>query len=219
MAAFDRALGRGYAVELDVHMLADENMAVFHDDRTLRMTGIDKLIANCTSSQVQKMRLAGGNETMPLLDEVLDLVRGEVSLLIELKHTGPPGCPEKALLKRISSYRGSCAVQSFNPRSLRWFKIASPNLLRGQLSGRLDDLDLAFHKKLPVRYLLTNPLCRPLFVGYDVACLPTRRTSALRARGIPLIGWTVGSMEEYRRVAPLVDNIIFEGFDPLSQGL
>jgi glycerophosphoryl diester phosphodiesterase len=219
LEAFERAMGRGFAIELDVHMLADGNIAVFHDDRTLRMTGVDRLIADCTTPQVRKMHLAGGDQTIPLLDDVLDLVRGEVPLLIELKHMGPPGGPERALLKKIGSCSGSCAVQSFNPRSLRWFKIAAPDLPRGQLSGRLDDLDLAFHKKLPVRYLLTNPLCSPLFIGYDVHCLPTRRTSSLRARGIPLIGWTVCSMEEYRRVAPLVDNIIFEGFDPPRNGL
>jgi glycerophosphoryl diester phosphodiesterase len=208
---------RGFAIELDVQQLADGNIVVFHDESTLRMTGVDLSIARCDSNRVWSMRLGGGDQRIPLIDEVMDLVRGEVPLLIELKNAGSPGNPEKALLGKIRAYEGSCAVQSFNPRSLRWFRAAAPDLPRGQLSGRLDDLGLPLHKKLPVRYLLTNPLCRPLFIGYDVTCLPTRRTTTLRDRGMPLLGWTVRSAQEYRKVEHLVDNIIFEGFDPLDR--
>lgn len=216
LASFERAVRSGFAIELDVHQLADGNIVVFHDENTLRMTGVDLPIAGCDSNRVRNMRLAGGDQRIPLLDEVMDLVRGEVPLLIELKNTGSPGNPEKVLLGKIRAYEGICAVQSFNPRSLRWFRVAAPDLPRGQLSGRLDDLGLPPHKRLPVRYLFTNHFCHPLFIGYDVTCLPTRRTTTLRNRGMPLLGWTVRSVEEYRRVMPLVDNIIFEGFDPLA---
>ena len=41
MAAFRKALDHGYGIELDVHMLADGNLAVIHDSLLKRTTGME----------------------------------------------------------------------------------------------------------------------------------------------------------------------------------
>ena len=50
----------------------------------------------------------------------------------------------------------------------------------------------------------------PDSVGLDI--LPSKRATALRADGMPVIGWTVRSPAEREKSAPHCDNIIFEGF-------
>ena len=48
MYAFEVAISQKYIIELDVHLLKDGNVVVFHDDDTLRMTGKNKpIIAIC----------------------------------------------------------------------------------------------------------------------------------------------------------------------------
>ena len=37
MAAFRRAVDKGYGIELDVHLTADNQRVVFHDDTLIRM--------------------------------------------------------------------------------------------------------------------------------------------------------------------------------------
>ena len=82
------ATRRGLAMELDVQLLADDEIAVFHDDNALRMTGVDRLIVNCEAHHIHRMCLQNSDQSVPLLDDVLDLVRGEVPLLIEMKGFG-----------------------------------------------------------------------------------------------------------------------------------
>ena len=48
MAAFRRALDNFYGVELDVHLMADGNLAVIHDSSLLRTAGADVAIEDLT---------------------------------------------------------------------------------------------------------------------------------------------------------------------------
>lgn len=45
MAAFRRAVDKGYGIELDVHLTADNQLVVFHDDTLTRMCGMNKKIS------------------------------------------------------------------------------------------------------------------------------------------------------------------------------
>ena len=214
MKAFERAAQGGFAVELDVQLLADNEIVVFHDVNTSRMIGVDRMMENCGADQVRKMRLLGSDQSIPLFDDVLDLIRGAVPLLIELKNFGKAGMPEQVLLEKLKGYRGPFAIQSFNPRTIVFLKAHAPLIPRGQLSGSFEDIELTGYRKFLVRYLLTNPLTRPHFMSYEAMCLPTWITSNLLRRGVPILGWTVQSHAQYQQVKRYCDNIIFEGFDP-----
>ena len=120
LMAFETAVRKGLAMELDVQLLADGEIAVFHDSNTLRMTGVDTLITSCGAHQLRDMRLMGSDQAIPLLDDVLDLVRGEVPLLIEMKGFGSMGGFAKRILQKLEGYDGPLALQSFNPKALLW---------------------------------------------------------------------------------------------------
>ncbi|MEW6378656.1 MAG: glycerophosphodiester phosphodiesterase family protein [bacterium] len=88
LLSISRALEIGVnAVEIDVHLTRDRELAVIHDatlDRTTNGTG---LVGNYTLSQIKKFD-AGKGERIPSLQEVIDLVRGRASLIVELKEEG-----------------------------------------------------------------------------------------------------------------------------------
>ena len=214
MKAFERALGPGFAIELDIRHLADGEIAVFHDRNTQRMTGVDRLLESCDTGQIRNMRLLGTDQNIPLLDHVLDLVRGDVPLLIELKNMGKSGPLEHALLQKLRNYSGPYAVQSFNPKTLLWFRANAPHITRGQISGRLENMGVSGYRKFLIKNLFTNTLTRPHFVSYEAACLPNRKTSRLMNKSVPVLGWTVTSLAQYQQINRYCDNIIFEGFDP-----
>ena len=85
MAAFRRALDNFYAVELDVHLMADGNLAVIHDASLLRTAGADVMIEDLTAADLKKYRLEGTEERIPLLGEVLALFEGRAPIIVELK--------------------------------------------------------------------------------------------------------------------------------------
>ena len=214
MKAFETAIYGGFAIELDVQLLSDGSVVVIHDENTKRMTGVDRVVAALDSRQITQMQMVDSDQHIPLLQEVLELVNGRVPLLIEIKNTGKVGNLESALLSTLSSYNWELAIQSFNPYSVRWFKLNAPLVERGQIATDFKNDNLSFYKKFLLKHLLLNCVSRPTFISYDVRYLPNWSTSRQRRKDLPILGWVVKSIEAYERMSPWCDNVIFEGFDP-----
>jgi glycerophosphoryl diester phosphodiesterase len=214
LAAFAAARDGGYPVELDVHLSIDGHVVVFHDRTLERMTGQSGLVAQTTAADLQRLRLGKSAEPIPLLLDVCELLQGAVPLLIEIKNRGAVGPLEAAVTNVLAAYSGDCAVQSFNPRVVRWLQQHTPHILRGQLSERYRDSDLSPFRKLLLRTMVLNSVTRPHFIGYDATAIPSWPVGLARKQGLPVLAWTVRSAAEQQRLRPFVDNIIFEGFAP-----
>lgn len=214
LASFQKAVAAGYGIEIDVQLSADGHVVVFHDYNLKRMTGLDRQVKDLDWSQLKALRLAGTGRGIPLFEDVLTLVRGQVPLLIEVKNEGKVGGLEQAVIENLRGYAGKFAVQSFNPFVLRYFRGAAPDIIRGQLSGSFKGEDLAFIKVFLLKYLLLNFLSRPAFVSYGCGALPKWFAHRLRQKGIFLLAWTAKDAEEFTEAMTIFDNVIFEGFTP-----
>ena len=213
LGAFKNAIEVGYAIELDVQQIADGTVIVFHDYTLSRMTNKDGYTKNLLKSELQEYRLSNTQFFIPTLQQVLDLVEGQVPLLIEIKNEGKVGELEKATLELLKNYNGEYAIQSFNPYSLEWFKKNAPGIWRGQLSSFFKGENLSFVKKFALkRMLLNKKISCPNFISYNVQNLPNRFVK--RYKKIPLLAWCVRSQTEYLKAVRFCDNIIFENFEP-----
>ena len=85
LPAFRRAIEHGFGAELDVHLLKDGTLAVFHDSDLRRCTGTDGQIEDLTLEELKQLRLEGTDEQIPTFDEVLALFETATPLIIELK--------------------------------------------------------------------------------------------------------------------------------------
>ena len=168
MPAFERALMYDLIIEFDVHILKDGTVVVFHDDNLQRMTGVNKLLKNCTYDEIKNLTLQNTDYKIPLLKDVLSFVNNRVPLLIELKIDSKVGILESALMNILKEYRGKYAIQSFNPYSILWFKKNYPNIIRGQLSADFKKNKMFFLKKFALRNLDFNILTKPDFVSYAI---------------------------------------------------
>ena len=158
--------------------------------------------------------MGGTNEKIPLLPDVLDLVQGKVSLLIEIKSRGKVGVLEPVLLDLLKSYSGQFAVQSFNPYVLQWFAKNAPEIPRGQLSGNFKSENLEWYKRFLLKNLLLNGVSKPHFVNLKQDCLNELPAKIWRLSKRPILTWTIRSNEELELAEPLSDNCVFEGFLP-----
>lgn len=213
LSAFQKAIDKNYAIEIDVRPLADGTIVVFHDEKLGRLTGADGFVANYTYEDIKDLKLGKSNEGIPTLEEVLNLVAGKTPLLIEIKNSGKVGY-EKNVLKILSKYKGEYAIQSFNPYSLEWFKINAPHIKRGQLSSFFKgNLEINFAKKFVLkRMMLNKKVSEPHFISYQVENLPNRYVK--KYSNIPVLAWCVRNQETYDKAKKYCDNIIFEGFEP-----
>lgn len=213
LGAFSKAIEKGYAIELDVQLLADNTVVVFHDDSLARMTGNDGYLKYLNKEDLKSLKLKGTKECIPTLQDVLTLVDGKVPLLIEIKNKHKVGKLEQTVIDLLKNYQGEFAVQSFNPFSLGYVKKHAPQILRGQLSGNFKKEDGSWiRRQLLKRMRFNKKVSQPNFISYEASALPNRFVK--RYKDIPLLAWTVKSKEEYLRVVKYCDNIIFENFDP-----
>jgi len=214
MKAFSKAIAQGYGIEIDVQLSADGQVIVFHDYSLQRMTGLDTNTASLTWAELKELRLMGSNQRIPLLKELLELVDGQVPLLIEVKNEGSVGPLEQALIDTLKDYNGEFAIQAFNPFVLQYVKKHAPDFLRRQLSGSFAGEDLPRWKKFLLRTQLLNGLSSPSFVSYETDALPKWLARRLKSKGLYLLTWTVRDMETYTRHMEIFDNVIFEGCQP-----
>lgn len=227
LPAFENAAKHGFAIELDVHITADGEIVVFHDYNLKRMTGADQKMRDCSYSELCRYTLLGTSYKIPTLRETLQLIKGRVPLLIEIKKRGFSNNLERKLYEILREYSGKYAVQSFSPFSIRWFKKHAPQVLRGQLSGnfalRKEDFPIGmsrvvrfFTARLLVlaQRLGLNFLCRPNFISYELQKVNSRLIRRLRQSGAPIFAWTVRNPEEYERAKQYTDSVIFENFTP-----
>ena len=213
LPAFQNAIDNGYAIELDVQMIADGTLVVFHDDSLSRLTNNDGYLKFLNKSDLEILTLKGSKEKIPTLEDVLLFIKGQTPILIEIKNKGKVGQLEQKVIDLLKDYKGEFAVQSFNPFSLNYFKHHAPSILRGQLSGYFKGEKLAYFKKFLLKRMAFNKnISEPHFISYDATTLPNRFVK--KYKNLPLLAWTVRSKEDYLKVVKHCDNIIFENFIP-----
>lgn len=212
LSAFQKAIDKGYVIELDVQQIADGTVVVFHDTSLSRMTGQDGYLKNLIKEDLSACYLAGTKETIPTFEETLNLIGGRTPIIIEIKNIMKVGSLESKVLELLKNYKGEFAIMSFNPYVLSWFKDNAPNILRGQLSSYFKKDKLSLVKKIVLKKMLLNKIASPNFIAYEASHLPNRYVR--KFNNLPLLAWTVRSQEEYMRVVKYCDNIIFENFEP-----
>lgn len=221
-SAFARAMAAGYGIELDLQLSADGVAMVFHDDTLDRLTDQTGPLRGRDAAALGRIALGGAaaGDTIPTLAEVLDQVAGRVPLLIELKdQSGGSGAGatdlEQAVAKTLSGYRGDVAVMSFNPTMMAAMADLAPDLARGITSCAFepDDWpDLSAETCARLREIGSFEVVGASFISHDWHDLARPRVAALKARGVPILCWTVRSPEVEEVARQMADQITFEGY-------
>lgn len=220
-AAAEAAIAQGWPIELDIRVLRDGEVVVFHDDDLDRLTGASGATDALDWEAMKDLRLLGTTQPVPRLADYLALVRGRAPLVIEVKNlTTEVGRWETRIKALLDRYRFEAAIISFNPLVVSWFRRAMPGRLRGQIL--IDPLHTvnAHDVTKPIGAAFGMNVGRgfadPDFVMMNAKLATPAAVRSLRAwPDQPVLVWTVRSAEQARIVkAAGVDNFVFEGFQP-----
>ncbi|EYD78372.1 Glycerophosphoryl diester phosphodiesterase [Rubellimicrobium mesophilum DSM 19309] len=221
-AAMRAAIERGYGIECDLQLSADGVAMVFHDDELMRLTGEDGPLRGRTASALGKLKLRHGDEGVPTLREVLDLVAGRVPLLIEVKdqtHRLAPvdGVLEEATARELRGYEGPVALMSFNPHSVIALRDLAPEVPRGLTTCDFDPSDHEWAPAGPerlehLRRIEDYDAAGACFISHQASDLRRPRVAELKAQGAAVLCWTIRSAEQERLARAVADNVTFEGY-------
>lgn len=215
MHAFRLAVEEGFGIEMDVHLTADDKLAVIHDSSLKRTCGIDLLIEDLTLERAQHFFLEESEERIPDFEEVLKLVDGKVPLIIELKTAGGNTSSLcQRVVEALEGYDGLYCIESFDPSVVKWLRNNRPDLVRGQLAGSLrksGDVNIKKSHDFLLRNLLVNLVGKPDFVAYkysDIDAYAFRKYKGAK------FTWTVKDYDDMKRAESMGVAVIFEQFNP-----
>lgn len=206
-AAFDGAIKLGHGIECDVQAAEDGTAFVFHDFDLDRLTAQQGKIADLRASDIDQIDLNNGHGKIPRLQAILAQVAGQVPILIEIKSNDMRVGPLCLSVRRaLEGYTGKAAIMSFNPLVSAWFRKNAAHIVRGlvvteegrkNLKGRI-----ARHQSLWT--------AKPDFLAYDVRDFPSTFAASNRARGLPVVTWTVRTAEQEKIASLHADEPVYE---------
>ncbi len=218
LAAFKKAVENGYGIELDVQLTTDNQLVVFHDESLLRMTGVDKLIRNCSYEELNNYHLLNTKHSIPLFSEVLKVLNKDTPLIIEVKPEGRYIETTKKTVELIKNYDGIYNMESFNPLVVKYLKENEPQIIRGQLA--YNSLKDSNSKTNPfLKFILTNLLfnfiSKPDYIAYDHNSMDNLSFKICsKIYKAKCVAWTIKSDADYKKASPYYDCFIFDSYIP-----
>jgi len=219
-AAIRAAVAAGYGIEMDLQPSADGVPMVFHDYDLRRLTGVPGRVRGLTAAELGAIRLLDAEDGIPTLAEVLEIVAGQVPLLIELKDQdgamGPAvGALEEATAQVLEGYAGPVAVMSFNPNSVAAFHALAPQVPVGLTTSAYTAADwplLPAAVRAQLREIPDYARAGCCFISHEAADLPAPRVAELKAQGAAILCWTIRSPEAEAAARRVAQNVTFEGY-------
>ncbi|MFW5779953.1 MAG: glycerophosphodiester phosphodiesterase family protein [Bacillota bacterium] len=216
MGSFKNAIKENYFIELDVRLMADDEVVVFHDANLKRMCKQALQIKKLTSEDLRnkKFYLPNG-EKIPLLKDVIKLCQGHTKLLVEIKMTFSKGTKlEEKVYELIKGQEDWIAVQGFAPSTIKWFSENAPEFLNGYLATHFGNpIADKIYDRVINKVVEKNKVD---FLAFNIKSLPSKSIDeVIKKKEMKLLSWTVKSEDDIKKAKESgVDNIIFEGFIP-----
>lgn len=217
MAAFNLAIQHKFGIEFDVQLSKDGVPVVFHDFNLKRVCGIDKNVNELTFYELKQLYLFDSKEKIPHLQEVIDLVDGQVPLIIEIKARTNDISVCSVIASILDYYKGIYCIESFNPFVVLWFKKNRPEIIRGQLSTNYSKSEIKQNKVFSflLQNLMFNFITKPNFISYNYKYHENLSLYLCKnLYRITTIAYTIPSKEALDNCFKSFDLFIFENFLP-----
>lgn len=196
--------------EIDVQETKDGVIVLLHDDNLRRTTNDSGFIWEKNWADLQYVDAGSWKspeykgEPIPLLETIIDSIRGKIKLNIELKINGHQEKLEERVMKIIEKkdFINDCIVTSFNRESIDKVKELNSRIKVGLIFDKMPDYDLfsTNWELVSVNYLLVNnkfineahqagkdvhvwtvnePEMMKKMIDYEVDCIITNRPETL----------------------------------------
>ncbi|RDI52301.1 glycerophosphodiester phosphodiesterase [Flavobacterium glaciei] len=204
LVSFQKALDLQVdGIELDVHLSADGDIIVIHDE-TIDRTTNGKGFVNTLSLRELKTFLIDENYEIPTLTEVFELVNQKCFINIELKSYDSTD-KVVSLIEKYVSKKGwkydRFLVSSFDWNALQQVAFLNDKIPIGVLTETDLDLALAFTKFIQAKSI------HPYF-----HLLTKENTVQIQEKGLQVFPWTINELEDIQKIKTYNVNGIITDF-------
>ena len=204
LISFQKALDMQVdGIELDVHLSADGELIVIHDETITRTTNGSGAVNELSSRELKQFRINEHHE-IPLLSEVFELVDKNCFINIELKSYETADKVVELIEKYVSEKNWNYdhfLVSSFDWNALQQVRFLSEEIQIGVLTETDLDLALAFAKFIQAKSI------HPYF-----HMLTEENVSRIQSKGMQVFAWTVNEREDIEKIKTYKVNGIITDF-------
>ncbi len=187
-------------IELDVHLSADNELMVIHDETIDRTTNGKGFVNSLTLPELKRFKIDRVH-TIPTLTQVLDLVNQHCFVNIELKSYETADKVVDLIQKYIHEKKwtyNKFLVSSFDWNALQEVTFLNSEIPIGVLTET--DLNLAFAFAKFIKAKSINPYFH---------LLTKKNTARMQEKGLQVFPWTVNEPEDIQKIKSFnVDGII-----------
>lgn len=190
-------------IELDVHLSADGEIIVIHDETIDRTTNGNGFVNALSLRELKAFRIDGKNQ-IPTLKEVFDLVNQDCFINVELKSYE---ATEKvvSLIEKYVTKKGwkydRFLISSFDWNALQQVAFLNDKIPIGVLTETDLDLALAFAKFIQAKFI------HPHF-----HLLTKENTAQIQEKGLQVFPWTINEVENIQKIKTFNVNGIITDF-------
>lgn len=201
LIGFQKALALNVdQIELDIHGSADGEIMVIHDETVDRTTNGSGYVNSFTRLELQQFQIEG-QQYIPTLIEVLNLIDLKCSINIEIKSNGLANKLVAIIEQYVTEKQWKYSdfiVSSFEWDNLEKIRLLNPSIPIAVLTETSIEDALAFAKKIKAQAI--NP---------DFQLLSTENVSQMQQAGFQVFPWTVNEIKDIKRIQSYkVDGII-----------
>lgn len=193
LSAFQAACDMSFShLELDVHLSKDGIPVLSHDFAIDRMTDGKGLISDYTVDELKRFRVMEV-ETIPTLEETMKLLKGKISVLVELKQQGRryPGLEEAVLdVLRATDTIEQSRMISFDHFSVARVRSLDPDVKLGMICSGSMPYVFPFMKEI-----------RCDFLGVQLGFMTSEYAQMMEENGIISGPWPINTIEEMEIIA------------------
>lgn len=204
LESFGKALEMGAdGIELDVHLSADGQVIVIHDETVDRTTDGKGLVRELTLAQLKALRIDCAY-TIPTLAEVFDFVGRKSLINVELK-VGETARPVVDLIEKYVLEKGwqysDFLISSFDWVALEQVRALHAEIPLGVLTST--DLDLAIHFSKVIKAETIHPYFH---------LVTEENIIKMQHQSLKVFCWTVNEFEDLQKIKSFNANGIITDF-------
>ena len=190
-------------IELDVHLSADGELIVIHDETIDRTTNGSGPVNKLSSRELKQFRINDYYE-IPFLSQVFDLVDKNCFINIELKSYETADKVVELIEQYVAEKNWSYdhfLVSSFDWNALQQVRFLNEDIQIGVLTETDLDLALAFAKFIKAKSIHPN-----------FHLLNKENVSKIQQKGLQVFPWTVNELEDIEKIKAYKVNGIITDF-------
>lgn len=190
-------------IELDVHLSADNEIIVIHDETVDRVTNQTGVIRELSLPQIKRLRI-DKKYKIPTLSQVLNLINQKCEVNIEIKSLEATKKVVSLIEKYIEEKNWNYSqfiISSFDWNALRKVHFLNQNIRIGVLTE--SDLPLAFSFAQSIHAKSIHPYFH---------LLTAETTLEMQEAGFEVYPWTVNEFEDIKQMKSFNVNGIISDF-------